>query len=66
LRQPGRSGLVRDGGDPGRGVVRAACPFAFTGTVRKVVFDINPHLDDDEQALHERASRLLGAHGVSA
>ena len=27
-------------------------PFAFTGTIRKVVFDINPHLEDeDEQAL---------------
>ena len=31
-------------------------PFAFTGTVKKVVFDVAPHLDDqDEHALHEHA-----------
>jgi Protein of unknown function (DUF1269) len=28
-------------------------PFAFTGTVKKVVFDVAPHLDDDEHAIHE-------------
>ena len=34
-------------------------PFAFTGTVKKVVFDVKPHLTDgDEQALH-----LAGHHG---
>jgi arylsulfatase A-like enzyme len=42
-------------------------PFAFTGTIRKVVFDINPHLDEaDEQALHEHAYQGLTAHGMSA
>ena len=31
-------------------------PFAFTGTIKKVVFDVKPHLSpDDEQALHEAA-----------
>ena len=29
-------------------------PFAFTGTIKKVIFDIKPHLtEEDEQALHE-------------
>ena len=29
-------------------------PFAFTGTIKKVVFDLKPHLSGaDEQALHE-------------
>ena len=33
-------------------------PFAFTGTVKKVVFDVAPHLDaDDELALHEHAQQ---------
>ena len=31
-------------------------PFAFTGTIKNVVFDVKPHLSsDDEQALHEAA-----------
>ena len=34
-------------------------PFPFTGTIKKVVFDVKPHLaDEDEQALH-----LAGQHG---
>jgi hypothetical protein len=36
----------------GRGYAGKA-PFAFTGTVKKVVFDVAPHLDDkDELGLH--------------
>ena len=35
-------------------------PFAFTGTIKKVVFDVAPHLSDaDEQALHEHAAQAL-------
>ena len=42
-------------------------PFAFTGTVKKVVFDIKPHLsDDDEQALHAAEHHGQAAHGLSA
>ena len=42
-------------------------PFAFTGNVKKVVFDVNPHLtDEDEQALHEHAQQSLSGHGISA
>jgi hypothetical protein len=41
-------------------------PFAFTGTVRKVVVDIRPHLsDDDEHALHESAHHGHVARGMS-
>ena len=42
-------------------------PFAFTGTVRKVVFDVAPHLDaEDEHALHEHASQAHTVRGISA
>ena len=41
-------------------------PFAFTGTVKKVVFDIKPHLsDEDEQAVHEAEQQGQAAHGLS-
>ena len=41
-------------------------PFAFTGTVKKVVFDIKPHLSDqDELDLHTEAQRGQAAHGLS-
>ena len=41
-------------------------PFAFTGTVKKVVFDIKPHLSDqDELDLHAEAHRGQAAHGLS-
>jgi arylsulfatase len=42
-------------------------PFAFTGTVKKVVFDVAPHADaDDEHALHEHASQGHTARGITA
>ncbi len=41
-------------------------PFAFTGTVKKVVFDIKPHLSDqDELDLHAEAHRGDAAHSLS-
>jgi arylsulfatase len=41
-------------------------PFAFTGTVKKVVFDIKPHLSDqDELDLHAESHRGQAAHGLS-
>jgi arylsulfatase len=40
-------------------------PFAFTGTVKKVVFDVAPHLtDEDEHALHEHAAQAHTARGI--
>jgi arylsulfatase len=42
-------------------------PFAFTGTVKKVVFDVAPHPDaGDEHALHEHASQGHTARGITA
>jgi arylsulfatase len=42
-------------------------PFAFTGTVKKVVFDVKPHLSDqDEQDLHAATHHGHVAHALSA
>jgi len=42
-------------------------PYPFTGTVKKVVFDLKPATShDDEHALHEHASIHAVAHGVGA
>ena len=41
-------------------------PFPFSGTVKKVVFDIKPHLSDqDELDLHAEAHRGDAAHSLS-
>ena len=37
-------------------------PYAFTGTVKKVTFDLMPHAHEDEKALHEHEqTQALGA-----
>jgi arylsulfatase len=42
-------------------------PFAFTGTINKVVFDIEPHPSaQDEDALHTAAHHGHAGHGLSA
>ena len=41
-------------------------PYPFTGTVKKVVFDLTPSSHDDDKALHEHESIHAVAHGVSA
>jgi hypothetical protein len=42
-------------------------PFAFRGTVKKVVFDAAPHLDErDELALHAHAHQARTARGINA
>jgi arylsulfatase len=43
----------------------ARAPYPFTGTVRRVVFDLTPHAHDDERALHEHTSIQAVAHGVA-
>ena len=41
-------------------------PFAFTGTVKKVVFDITPHLaDQDELDVHTADQHGQAAHALS-
>jgi arylsulfatase len=41
-------------------------PYAFTGTVKKVVFDLRPAHHEDEKALHEAAQLAGVAHATSA
>lgn len=40
-------------------------PYAFTGSVRKVVFDLAPHAQDEELALHESTAQGALAHGAA-
>jgi arylsulfatase len=41
-------------------------PYAFTGTVKKVVFDLRPAIPEDEHALHQHSSSHAVAHGIGA
>jgi hypothetical protein len=68
FRFSGYSGMdiSRDNGLPVDRRYADKSPYAFTGTLKKVVFDINPHLDEDEQAPHEHAHQSLAANGMSA
>jgi hypothetical protein len=55
------NGLVVDRSYAGK------APFAFTGTVKKVVFDVAPHPDgQDEHALHQHAQQAHTARGINA
>jgi len=58
-----------DIGRDNRGVVDLAyedrAPYAFTGTINEVVFDLKPGSVKDEHALHEHASTQAVAHGVA-
>jgi arylsulfatase len=59
--------IGRDNGMPVDRSYAGKSPFAFTGTVKKVVFDVNPHLSDEhEQELHEHAHQALAAHAINA
>jgi len=40
-------------------------PYAFTGTLKRVVFDLTPHAHEDEKALHEHATHQAVAAGVA-
>ncbi len=41
-------------------------PYAFRGTVKKVVFDLKPATHQEEEALHEVGAHGAAAHGISA
>ena len=59
--------IGRDNGLPVDRVYADKSPFAFTGTVKKVVFDVNPHLAEaHEEDLHEHAQQALAGHGIQA
>jgi hypothetical protein len=46
---------------------RDKAPYAFTGTIKKVVFDLKPAaVHEDEKTLHETAAHTAVAHGISA
>ena len=40
-------------------------PYAFTGTVRNVVFDLKPTPIEDQQGLHEAVAQAAVAHGAA-
>jgi arylsulfatase len=40
-------------------------PYAFTGTVKKVIFDLAPHAHGDEMALHQQHAVQAVAHGAA-
>ena len=40
-------------------------PYAFTGTVKEVVFDLKPAAHEDERALHEHASHQAVGQGAA-
>ena len=59
--------IGRDNGMPVDRNYADKSPFAFTGTVKKVVFDVNPHANEDqERQLHEQVHQALAAHAVNA
>ena len=41
-------------------------PYAFTGTVKNVVFDLKPASYEDEVALHQHSGHELVAAGIAA
>ena len=48
-----------------RAAYRDKAPYPFTGTVKKVVFDLKPGRHEDEKALHADAERTAGAAALS-
>ena len=58
--------IGRDNGLPVDRAYAAKSPYPFTGTVKKVVFDLKPGSHDDEKALHEAGAHVAAAHGISA
>jgi arylsulfatase len=40
-------------------------PYAFSGTVKRVVFDLRPHSQADEQRLHGHAAMAGIGHGAA-
>jgi arylsulfatase len=53
--------IGRDNGNTVHKAYRDKAPYAFTGTVKKVVFDLKPAAHEDETALHETTH-----HGATA
>jgi arylsulfatase len=59
--------IGRDNGMPVDRSYADKSPFAFTGKVRKVVFDVNPHpADEHEDELHKHFHQALAGHAINA
>jgi arylsulfatase len=58
--------IGRDNGLVVDAAYRDRAPYAFTGTVKKVVFDLKPAHHEDEKALHETASHAAAVHAIQA
>jgi arylsulfatase A-like enzyme len=59
--------IGRDNGLPVDRNYADKSPFAFTGRVKKVVFDVNPHLAvEHEEELHEHLEQALAGHAINA
>ena len=56
----------RDNGLPVDRAYAAKSPYPFTGSVRKVVFDLKPGSHDEEKAQHETGAHVATARGISA
>jgi arylsulfatase len=68
VRFSGYAGLDvgRDNGLPVDPAYKDRSPYAFTGTIKKVVFDLKPGVHQDEEALHQHGSVQAVAAGISA
>ncbi len=59
--------IGRDNGMPVDRSYAEKSPFEFTGTVKKVCFDVNPHLTEaHEEELQEHAHWAHTVHGITA
>ncbi len=59
--------IGRDNGMPVDRSYADKSPFAFTGEVKKVIFDVNPHLTGaNEEELHEHLHQALAVHAINA
>ena len=58
--------IGRDNGLPVDRAYAGRAPYPFTGTVKKVVFDLKPGTHEDEKALHEARAHVATAQAVSA
>ena len=58
--------IGRDNGLPVDRAYRDRSPYPFTGTVKKVIFDLKPGTQQDEEQLHHHGSADAVAAGISA
>ncbi|MFG1813498.1 arylsulfatase [Kribbella sp. NPDC049174] len=59
--------IGRDNGMPVDRSYADKSPFVFAGTVKRVVFDVNPQASEEqERELHEHVHKALAAHAINA